>query len=88
MPNNIEAGIPDVEMASWLVLLAPARTPQPIVERINAEVNAAIQEPDLRDKILKLGAVPEGPPQAVAAFLRAETAKWKQVIETAGIRIE
>jgi tripartite-type tricarboxylate transporter receptor subunit TctC len=89
VPNNIEAGIPDVEMASWLVLLAPARTPQPIVERINAEVNAAVQEPDLRDKILKLGAVPEGgPPQAVAAFLRAESAKWKQVIETAGIKIE
>jgi tripartite-type tricarboxylate transporter receptor subunit TctC len=89
VPNNIEAGIPTVEMASWLVLLAPARTPQPIVDRINAEVNAAIQEPELRDKILKLGAVPEGgSPKDVAAFLREETAKWKHVIETAGIKIE
>jgi tripartite-type tricarboxylate transporter receptor subunit TctC len=89
VPNNSEAGIPDVEMASWLVLLAPARTPPAIVERINAEVNAAVQEPDLRDKILKLGAVPEGgSPREVAAFLRAESAKWKRVIETAGIKIE
>jgi len=89
VPDNVEAGIPNVEMASWLVLLAPARTPQSIVERINAEVNAAIAEPDLRDKILKLGAVPEGgSPKEVAAFLRAEAAKWKQVIETAGIKIE
>jgi len=89
VPNNIEAGIPNVEMASWLVLLAPARTPQAIVERINAEVNAAVREPALRDKILNLGAVPEGgSPQDVAAFLRAETAKWKHVIETAGIKIE
>jgi tripartite-type tricarboxylate transporter receptor subunit TctC len=89
VPNNIDAGIPTVEMASWLVLLAPARTPRPIVDRLNAEVNAAIKEPELRDKILKLGAVPEGgSPQDVAAFLRAEAAKWKHVIETAGIKIE
>ena len=59
VPNNTEAGIPDVEMASWLVLLAPAGTPQPIVDRINSETNAA-EEPELRDKILKLGAVPKG----------------------------
>jgi tripartite-type tricarboxylate transporter receptor subunit TctC len=89
VPNNVEAGIPTVEMASWLVLLAPARTPRPIIDRLNAEVNTAIQEPELRDKILKLGAVPEGgSPQDVAAFLHAEAAKWKQVIETAGIKIE
>jgi tripartite-type tricarboxylate transporter receptor subunit TctC len=89
VPNNVEAGIPSVEMASWLVLLAPARTPRPIVDRLNAEVNAAIQEPELREKILKLGAVPEGgSPQEVAAFLQAEAAKWKHVIETAGIKIE
>jgi tripartite-type tricarboxylate transporter receptor subunit TctC len=89
VPNNIEAGIPDVEMASWLVLLAPAQTPQPVVDRINAEVNAAVREPDLHDKILKLGAVPEGgSPRHVAAFLHAEVTKWKSVIETAGIKIE
>ncbi len=89
VPNNIEAGIPTVEMASWLVLLAPARTPQPIIARINAEVNAAIGEPELRDKILALGAVPEGgSPREVAAFLRDEAAKWKRVIETARIKIE
>ena len=89
VPNNTEAGIPDVEMASWLVLLAPAGTPRPIVERINSEANAAVKEPELRDKILKLGAVPEGgSPDEVATFLRGETAKWKRVIETAGIKIE
>ena len=89
VPNNTEAGIPDVEMASWLVLLAPAGTPQPIIDRINSETNAALKEPELRDRILKLGAVPEGgSPDDVAVFLRSETAKWKRVIETAGIKIE
>jgi tripartite-type tricarboxylate transporter receptor subunit TctC len=48
-----------------------------------------VKEPELRDKILKLGAVPEGgSPDEVAIFLRGETAKWKRVIETAGIKIE
>lgn len=89
LPNNTEAGIPDVEMASWLVLLAPIGTPQPIVDKINAETNSAIKEPELREKILNLGAVPEGgSPQHVAEFLRGETAKWKRVIESAGIKIE
>jgi tripartite-type tricarboxylate transporter receptor subunit TctC len=89
VPNNTEAGIPNVEMASWLVLLAPAGMPQSIVERVNSEANAALEEPELRDKILKLGAVPEsGSSGDVATFLRDETAKWKRVIETAGINIE
>ena len=89
VPSNTEAGIPDVEIASWLMLLAPAGTPQPIVDRINAETNSALKEPELRDKILKLGAVPEGgSPQRVTTFLRGETEKWKRVIETAGIKVE
>jgi tripartite-type tricarboxylate transporter receptor subunit TctC len=89
VPNNAEAGIADVEMASWLVLLAPTGTPQPIVERINVEANAALKDTELRDRILQLGAVPEGgSPQDVAEFLKAETAKWKRVIESAAVQIE
>jgi tripartite-type tricarboxylate transporter receptor subunit TctC len=54
-----------------------------------AKCGAVIKEPKLRDKILKLGAVPErGSPQEVAGFLRAEAAKWKHLIETARIRTE
>jgi tripartite-type tricarboxylate transporter receptor subunit TctC len=89
VPNNQEAGIPGVEMSSWLVLLAPAATPRPIVEKINAETNASLQESELRDGILKLGAVPEGGgPAEVKTFLQAETAKWKRVIEMTGVRID
>src|SRR4029079_10211224 len=51
VPNNTEAGIPGVEMASWLVLLAPPGVPQPVVERINAVHNALLKEPALRGKI-------------------------------------
>lgn len=89
VPNNAEAGIPDIEMGSWLAFLAPAGTPRAAVERVNAEVDAALKEPALAQRIRDLGAVPTGgSPEDLAAFMAAETAKWKAVIETAGIRIE
>ncbi len=89
VPDNGEAGIPDVEMSSWLVLLAPAATPEPIVEKLNVETNASMQDPELRDAILRLGAVPEsGSPAEVRAFLQSERAKWKRVIEITRVRID
>jgi tripartite-type tricarboxylate transporter receptor subunit TctC len=89
VPNNAEAAIPDVEMSSWLALLAPAGTPRAVIDQINAEVNAAVGEPQLRQKIMDLGAVPEGgSPEDLAAFLNSESQKWKRVIEIAAVRIE
>lgn len=89
VPNNSEAGIPDVEMSSWLALLAPAGTPRTIVDRVNAEVNAAIKEPALAKRIGELGAVPTGgTPETLAAFLKGEADKWKRVIDAAGIKID
>lgn len=89
VPSIEEAGVPGVEMSSWLVLLAPAGTPQSIVDKVNAETNAALKESALRDGILKLGAVPEGGiPSEVAAFLQSESAKWKRIIDITGVRID
>jgi tripartite-type tricarboxylate transporter receptor subunit TctC len=89
VPTSAEAGFPDVEMASWLALLGPAGMPREAIERINAEVNAALKETDLPARLAGLGARPEGgSPDDLAAFLRRETERWKRVVETAGIRIE
>jgi tripartite-type tricarboxylate transporter receptor subunit TctC len=89
VPNNVEAGIPDVEMSSWLALLAPAGTQRAVIDRVNAAVNAAIEEPELRQKMLDLGAVPVGgTPEDLAVFLHAEVEKWKKVIALAGVKIE
>jgi tripartite-type tricarboxylate transporter receptor subunit TctC len=89
VPNNAEAAIPGVEMSSWLALLAPAGTPRAVIDQINAAVNAAVGEPQLRQKIMDLGAVPEGgSPEDLAAFLHSESRKWKRVIEIAAVRIE
>lgn len=89
VPDNAAAGIPDVEMSSWLVVLAPAGTPGAVVAQLNRGIVEAIAEPDVRAKIEGLGAVTaSGTPAEVDAFLRTETAKWKPVIEGAAIRIE
>ena len=89
VPTSAEAGFPDVEMASWLALLGPAGMPREAIERINAEVNAALKETDLPARIAGLGARPEGgSADDLAAFLKRETERWKRVVETAGIRIE
>jgi tripartite-type tricarboxylate transporter receptor subunit TctC len=89
VPNNAEAAIPDVEMSSWLALLAPAGTPRAVIDHLNAAVNAAVGEPQLRQKIMDLGVVSEGgSPEDLAAFLNSESQKWKRVIEIAAVRIE
>jgi tripartite-type tricarboxylate transporter receptor subunit TctC len=87
--NNFEAGIPDVEMSSWLALLAPAGTPRAAIDHLNAAANTVLQESQLRQKIMDLGAVPEGGlPEDLAAFLHSEAQKWKRVIEIAAVRID
>lgn len=89
VPNNAEAGISGIEMGSWLAFLAPAGTPRAVVDRIASEVDAALKDPAMAKRIQDLGAVPTGgTPQDLSRFMADETAKWKAVIETAGIQIE
>ena len=78
-----------VEMSSWLALLAPAGTPRAAIDHLNAATNTALQESQLREKIIDLGAVPEGgSPEDLAAFLHSEAQKWKRVIEIASVKID
>lgn len=89
LPTVIEAGLPDFVASSWCMLLAPARTPDAITERIAREVHAIVREPTMSRRLQDLGFVIEGrPPAATGEFLRAEVARWGEVIRTANIRVE
>jgi tripartite-type tricarboxylate transporter receptor subunit TctC len=89
LPTSAEAGYPEVEMASWLVLLAPAGTPRTTIDKINAEANAVLKETELRARLISIGANPEGgSPDELAAFLKRETERWKAVVSLAGIRLD
>jgi tripartite-type tricarboxylate transporter receptor subunit TctC len=86
VPTMVESGYPAVVITGWTGLLAPAGVPGDIVNRLQAEVSRHILSPELREAIRKQGAEPVGStPQQFAAFIKAESRKWSQVIKRAGL---
>lgn len=85
----MEAGLPGFEAGSWFGVLAPAGTPQPIVDELHAAIVAAMNEPEMPQRFAELGAEPVGAaPAEFAASMRAETEQWGKVAEAAGARLE
>jgi tripartite-type tricarboxylate transporter receptor subunit TctC len=84
-----ELGYPGFEVIGWFGWLAPARTPRGIVTRLNAEIVKALNVPEVRERLLSQSTEPVGnSPEAFAAFIRSEHAKWADVIRRAGIRMD
>ena len=89
LPTMSESGLPGFESSSWFGLLAPAGTPQPIITRLNAEVNKWLQTPEARDHLLAQGAFAAGgSPAQFAAHIRAETDKWAKVVKASGAKVD
>ena len=89
IPTVAESGLPGFEVTSWFGIAAPARTPRPIVDRLNAEIVRALGAPDLRERMLATGADPVGnTPEQYTAFVQNEIVKWGKVIKAAGIKGE
>ena len=89
VPTLAEAGVKDCEISEWNALLAPAGTPAAVLERLHAEVAKIMRMADMKEKFADLGATAIGStPAEFAAFLRAEMAKWAEVVKAANIKIE
>ena len=89
VPTIQEVGVAGYEVWSWFGLLAPAATPQPIVDKLNASIVDIIKQPDVQAKIIELGAVPVRETSAeFGAFIEAETLKWAKVIKEANIGMD
>jgi tripartite-type tricarboxylate transporter receptor subunit TctC len=87
VPTIAESGLPGYECTLWQAMVAPAATPAAIVARLNREVTAVLEDPEVRAAFAKQGVEPEpGPPEALGARIRAELAKWREVIGSTGIR--
>src|SRR4029079_9903342 len=79
-PTVIEAGISGYEATIWLGLMAPAGKPKPVIDKLNAAVNAAIKRPDVVKLWTQQGAVPMSmTPQEFDKFLRGDILKWAEV---------
>jgi tripartite-type tricarboxylate transporter receptor subunit TctC len=83
VPTVIEAGVPGYEATIWLGLMAPAGTPTPIIDKLNAAVNAMVKRPDIVKLWNEQGAVPMAmTPQEFDKFLRGDIVKWAEVVKT------
>ena len=84
-----ESGLPGYESNAWYALLAPAKTPQPIIEQMNREVVKVLKLPDIRESLLQQGAEPVGStPEELGALVKADIEKWTRVVRTAGIKLD
>lgn len=87
VPTTAELGFPNLMSSTWFAVLAPKGTPQPIIARMNAEINQILAEPAFKKKLADIGATPlGGTPAALATHLAAELEKWAVVIKAAGIK--
>ena len=89
VPTMIEGGLPDFIASSWTGIMAPAETPKAIIDRLNAEVNAALTSPELQDRFKKLAAEAKpGTTEDFAAFILREVPKWQAMAKLAGVKAE
>lgn len=86
VPTIDEAGVKGYDSTAWWGLLAPAKTPRPVIDRLHAATLAAIKTPEMRDRLIQLGAEPGGiSPEAFDQLIRDDIVKWGKVVKELGI---
>lgn len=89
VPSVTEAGFNDLVVTSWQAVVAPAKTPREIVQRLNEAAVRALNAPDVRERMNQIGFdVVAGTPDAFAQFMKAEVERWTQVVERGAIKPE
>ena len=86
---SISEAVPGYEARGWNGILAPARTPKPIVDKLNAQLVAIVKGPELQERLLGMGIDPIGStPEELAAHMKRELTKWARVVQTSGARVD
>lgn len=87
VPPLAEVGAPGFDAASWQMFLAPAKTPQPIVDKLHGELKRLLDTPEIKDRILHAGMVPmeNSSVQQLQNFIKSEIARWGKVVRQAGL---
>ncbi|UFN49856.1 tripartite tricarboxylate transporter substrate binding protein [Roseomonas sp. OT10] len=95
VPTTAEEGLPGVEATAWFGIQAPARTPRPIVEKLGAEIDAVVREPETAARLADLGGMPPGltpqggtSPATFEAFVQGEVKRWAEIVRRSGATVE
>lgn len=89
VPTIAEQGIPGYEIIQWFGVFGPPGLPKPIVDKLNAEINAIMKTPEFAERIASQGGdVYGGTPEAFATYIRTDTAKWDKLVKGANIKLE
>ena len=85
LPTVAESGVPKFDVSSWFGVFLPSGTPKPIVTKMNQEIRKIVEIPDVRQKLISLGADPEtNTPEEFSAYVKSEMAKWGKVVRDTG----
>jgi tripartite-type tricarboxylate transporter receptor subunit TctC len=87
VPTIAEAGVPGFEAVSWHLIVAPANTPRPIVDRLHAELKSVIKSDDVWQQMIKMGLIPIDSPsvEELQSFVQSEIARWGKLVQQVGI---
>ena len=89
VPTFAESGQAGFDVTSWVGILAPVKTPRPIVEKLQREIASALREPKVRERYAALGIEPVGnTPEQFTEQIKADLARWEKVVKAANIRVE
>jgi tripartite-type tricarboxylate transporter receptor subunit TctC len=89
LPTVAEAGVPGYEAGTWSGVIGPAGMPRPVVDKLNAAINRAIESPIFKERFAVIGDEPAGgTPEEFAALIRKDSAKWAEVVKRSGARID
>jgi tripartite-type tricarboxylate transporter receptor subunit TctC len=89
VPTMAESGLSDFDVSTWFGVFAPAGTPPPVVERLNAAFVAALRSPEMRERLARMGAEPAPmSPSDFGRFVRSELAKYEQIVKFSGARVD
>ena len=89
IPTVAESGLPGFEMSAWDAIFAPAGTPKPIIDKLNAAVRKALEDPQVKDSLLARGTeVAPSTPEELAKYIASETVRWGKVVKQTGAQID
>ncbi len=89
VPTMAEAGLAGFDVSTWFGVFAPAGTPPALVARLNSAFTAALNSPEMRERLARMGAVPApGTPEQFSELLRSELAKYQKVVKFSGARVD